>query len=314
VTAAEIIPADAATLERLAPLQREHAVTAYLATARTQLALAVEATGPAAVAALKAEIATAAEATKQLGLSREIQLDAVEMVRRAEYALGKAIRAGQERGEIGSRDNLGNRPRRDYERNGKVVQVGDVPQRNTSSPADFIPSTQERVDVYALSDDVAPAEFEQALTDAKDEGNPSRANVVRKIKRIKCDLPDEPTDPAKLTAVRRLARIRELAPTGYTSHQIAAEIGVQAEYVRLRAREHGIEIVADKVMGRSARRVDSNHIVQETVNSLEGLTVGIRLVNFDDLDREQAENWATSLTDSLRALNRLAKQIKEMTQ
>lgn len=36
-----------------------------------------------------------------LGLSKEIQQDAHEMVRRrAEYAVGKAIRAGQERGEI----------------------------------------------------------------------------------------------------------------------------------------------------------------------------------------------------------------------
>ncbi|MGA4670049.1 hypothetical protein ACPCG0_09675 [Propionibacteriaceae bacterium Y1923] len=44
-----------------------------------------------------------AEATKQLGLSKEIRDDATEMVRRAEYALGKAIRKGQAEGTVTSR-------------------------------------------------------------------------------------------------------------------------------------------------------------------------------------------------------------------
>lgn len=45
-------------------------------------------------------IATVAETSKQLGLSKEIKQDAEVMVRRAERSLGKAIREGQERGEI----------------------------------------------------------------------------------------------------------------------------------------------------------------------------------------------------------------------
>jgi hypothetical protein len=71
--------------------------------ARDWLATAVETTGPEQIAAAKAEIATAAEAIKQLGLSKEIRADAAEMVRHAEYALAKSIRKGQAEGTVAAR-------------------------------------------------------------------------------------------------------------------------------------------------------------------------------------------------------------------
>jgi hypothetical protein len=41
--------------------------------------------------------------------------------------------------------------------------------------------------------------------------------------------------------------------------------------------------------------------------------MGIELINYDDLDPEEARQWADSLNHSLRALNRFHKQIKETT-
>jgi len=58
--------------------------------------------------------------------------------------------------------------------------------------------------IYVMADGVSDEQFEVALTAASDEGAPSRANVVRKIKGIN-------------TPVQRLVRIREMAPTGRTS-------------------------------------------------------------------------------------------------
>src|SRR5690606_26145710 len=99
-TTGEIVPA--------APAQpSEVAITGYLQQARDWLATAVEQTGPEQIAMAKAQIATAAEAAKQLGLSKEIREDAAEMVRRAEYALGKAIRKGQAEGTVVSRGTRG---------------------------------------------------------------------------------------------------------------------------------------------------------------------------------------------------------------
>ncbi len=129
-------------------------------------------TGPEQIAAAKAEIATAAEATKQLGLSKEIQLDAQEMVRRAEYALGKAIRKGQAEGEIATHG-------------GGRRSTTATP--SLKSPSEFA-SKQElsgaghgQPGIYALAD--TPADhFDAAIDEAKAEGNLSRANVARKAR------------------------------------------------------------------------------------------------------------------------------------
>lgn len=116
-------------------------------------------------------------------------------------------------------------------------------------------------------------------------------------------------------AAERFARIRELAGSGHTSHQIAEILGYSsAAGVRETARQQKIAIPADVAMGKSHRRIDSNRIVRETAQALDGLLMGVDLVRLEDLDRVEAATWATSLTDSLRILNRFAKQIKEITQ
>lgn len=64
---------------------------------------------------------------------------------------------------------------------------------------------------------------------------------------------------------------------------------------------------------RKKRHLDPNRIVNETTVALEGLALGVGLVEVADLDPQRVYGWATSLSDSLRSLNRLAKQLKEMT-
>ena len=74
---AELVPAaNVAAIEALDPEQRSVAVTRMLSEARSWLAHAVEASEPQAISEFKAAMATVAEATKQLGLSKSIQLDA----------------------------------------------------------------------------------------------------------------------------------------------------------------------------------------------------------------------------------------------
>lgn len=157
-TTGEIVPAGPTAPNAVA-------ITGYLQQARDWLATAVETTGPEQIAAAKAEIATAAEATKQLGLSKEIREDAVEMVRRAEYALAKSIRKGQAEGTVATRGKTSH---------GEVL---DSPTKFASESDLYSAKTT----IHDLSDDVSDDEFEEALTEAREEGNLSRANVVRKI-------------------------------------------------------------------------------------------------------------------------------------
>jgi DNA-binding NarL/FixJ family response regulator len=275
-------------------------VIGYLSQARDWLATCVEITGPAEIAHAKAQIATAAEATKQLHLSKEIQLDALEMVRRAEYALGKAIRKGQAEGTITK----------------SVRETGGGPERrslnmNSSSPRELIPHGQDRADIYGMTDGVEPAEFDAALDEAKSEGNLSRANVARKAKAKK--QPGDIKGKSAEAIQARADRIEDMAGQGYSSRQIAASLDVHEATVKNTAKKFGIEIPADKVLGKT-RRHDSTRIAAAVVADLESMYASIELIDYDDLNREQAGQWANSLDESFKVLNRFRKQIKELAQ
>jgi len=88
----------------LVPLSKDAvSVVTALENAKAWLANAVETTGPAEIAAAKAQIVTAETHARELRLSKDIQTDTKEMVRIAEFALGKAIRKGQEEGTVARR-------------------------------------------------------------------------------------------------------------------------------------------------------------------------------------------------------------------
>lgn len=293
----ELVPVNPAELQQLNGSMREVAVSTYLEYAKTWLATAVETTGPEQIAMARAEIATAAEATKQLHLSKEIQLDAQEMVRRAEYALGKAIRKGQAEGTVRSKGNGGGTP------NG--APRGD---NTMCSPYDFASHSElhgqgdQGNGILGLAS-AAPDEFGAALDEAKEEGNVSRANVVRKIKR---------QAQATLSRQQRADLIEDLAAQGYSSRQMPKKVGVSEETIRQIARDFDIEIPADKIVGRS-RRLDHTQILESTVYGLEDTVSAIRLIDYSEVDPAKANEWATSLTDSISELRRFLKQIKEMT-
>lgn len=95
------------------------------------------------------------------------------MVRRAEYALGKAIRKGQAEGVIACRGGNGS----------NAFQSKTTDDAVLRSPYDFATHGELYGDgraggngVYAMAE-ATDDQFETALTEAKDEGNLSRANV-----------------------------------------------------------------------------------------------------------------------------------------
>lgn len=259
----------------------ELAVTSYLQQARDWLAQAVETTGPEQIANAKAEIATAAEATKQLGLSKEIQLDAQEMVRRAEFALGKAIRKGQAEGTIHARGHVD-------------------PHRVKTSVSEFFPGGKTMQETYAMTDGVDSADFEAALDEARHEGQLSRANVVRKIKQ----------QASPTTRDQRADLIAELAEQGYTSQQMAERVGVIETRVREIARSYDIEIPGDRAV-RNTKRPESMRIATTTVTALEGLVMGVELIDYGALDPDPG--WTESVAHSMQVLNKFARKIKEIS-
>ena len=122
----------------------------------------------------------------------------------------------------------------------------------------------------------------------------------------------DPADRSLEATARRRHLISEFAAGGMSSTQIGERLGISADRVRQVAREHGIDIRADAVLGR-ARRPDPGRIVEETVHALEGLAMGVQLADPAGLDPAEAAEHAASMTRSIRVLSRFARQMKEVT-
>ena len=120
-------------------------------------------------------------------------------------------------------------------------------------------------------------------------------------------------DKSRDAIQERRKQISKMAAEGHTSRQIAAAIGIDERTVPVIARAEGIDIQADKVVGKT-RRHDSNRIVSQIVADAENLTAGVELVEFAALDRLQATNWVTSLTESRNKLNAFIRRLTKETQ
>ena len=282
-------------VKNLPQAQQEMAVSMYLEQARDRLADALERTGPEAVANIKAEVATAAEATKQLGLSKEIRDDATEMVRRAEYALGKAIRKGQEEGTVATRATA-TRELRARERGDITSQV----PRATDIEPDFYSNSRKGSAISQLSEGATEEEFEEALGDARGEGNLSRANIIRKIKGVQ----------SGETRQQRADLIQKLAREGYSSRQMPSKVGITEQAIKDICRDFEIDVPADRVIGKS-RRVNSNRVLSGVTESLSAAAYSLQQIEPLDLDQEQAQEWVDSLTESLSAIRKALNPIKE---
>jgi Family of unknown function (DUF6551) len=194
----------------------------------------------------------------------EAQLAAAEIVRRAERGIGVAIRRGQQDGEIA-------RPGDHRSHGSPGVHGGNPNDRHDDhlgSPGSFFRHGDERADTYAMTAGVSDADFENAIGEAKAEGNLSRANVVRKVRQQRRAPPapeghvPDPADNSPEAAAARIKLIGEFAARGMSSGQIGERLGIAGDQVRQLAREHGIGIPADAVLGR-ARRPDSARIERQ---------------------------------------------------
>lgn len=288
---------DVALLDGLPQEAQELAITRMLDQSRQWLDRALEATNPAReVAEFKAFIATVAEAAKQKKLSEDIQLDAVEMVRRSERALGVAIRKGQEAGEVARRGQGG----------GTEIPPGATQPRSDrgmSLPTDFAKESELSGNgggIYAVTDGVSDEQFESALSEAKEERNLSRANVVRKVTQMQSFREKQET---------KWEKVELLANSGLTSPQIASEVGMSEAGLRDGARKRGIEFPADRIVGKT-RRIDPLEVIEQTVLSLEVTESSLVLADLSEVTAEQAAEWLSRIEKPLRSLKQFQTKLK----
>jgi len=112
----------------------------------------------------------------------------------------------------------------------------------------------------------------------------------------------------------RIAEIRKLALEGNRRAQIAERLNLSEERVSELATAGEI-VLPDAVIGRTPK-IKAHQVIEETVSTLEGLTLGLRAIDRVRFEctKEEALEWATSIDASLRVINRVRKQLKEYAQ
>lgn len=108
-------------------------------------------------------------------------------------------------------------------------------------------------------------------------------------------------------------RMRQMAADGHTSRQIAVEVGLGIEGCRLRLRELGIDVPADKVAGRNMLP-NANRIIESIVMDAENLTADVGLIDFDSLDRERIREWLKALNGARESLGGLIRRLNKEQQ
>lgn len=233
-------------------------------------------------------------------LGKDAQLATGELARRAERALAQAVREGQRRGLIISNGI-----------NTRFSLPGDPVPVTTFVSKDLVSGNE--AGIYRLADGISDEVFELAVSQALEENQISRKRLVQIClelipKKPGDEIPDR-ADHTPAAAVRRLELITQYAPTGMTSPQIAARIGIGANHVRRMARAANVEIPADAVLTRSIRPT-SERIVRETAQVLDGLAVGIAMADASSLSIELIQEVKASYGASLRTLNSFMRKMR----
>jgi hypothetical protein len=147
-----------------------------------------------------------------------------------------------------------------------------------------------------------PELFEKVVS-----GEITAAAAERKLK-------DKSTLPVKgQPKEQRLADIARLAAGGHRAQQIAAQLGITVQHVRLLANEGSIEL-PDRKMGK-LRAIDACSLVERTITGIAGFASGLRVIKNVDLPiaPDLAAEYAAELGDSLHELTWLQTRMKEIS-
>jgi hypothetical protein len=303
-------PADIAALPEE---QRGELISRALEESKGWLAVATTGTDPTPLAEFRAWAATVAEMTRQRGLAEEIQLDAREMVLRAERGIGLTIRQGQDAGEIATL-----REAKSYAGKASAAKRGDqllqekLMAERKPMPSDFVDPgllngrNNHSPGVFDLTDGIDDDVFEEALDQARVDRNLSRAHVTRKAQGVA-------DERERLPMSERVDQIRRLAESRASSRQIAHEIGVGPEWVRELARRNNIEIPADRSMSRAQYNLDPANVLGSMITDIHTATeVADSLVSLDSLpylDDQVMREWKTKLDGAMTYLRKLRREL-----
>jgi hypothetical protein len=317
--AAELKTAVAPTrmFDGLTRQERELKITSLIERAGKALHAAVESGESAEVmAAYKDQAAALADLSKRVDVSKDAVLDAQVLQRRAERGLGIAIRHGQAEGAI--------RTQKDG------ASVRDAPFAGTAkgskaSPYEFASNAELYGDkrgtnsngIYALADNGSPQEFDRAVSDARAEGNVSRANVVRKLK-AQVEEPEvvgAPTD-APAVADPFEVKVRELAEKLPTMAAVYEQVkdGYGSGYSAFTGwcRRHGIEFEFRDPRAWEKYALSQRGVLERSSETVSAAARFLSELDVRALDPERIPEALERLGDARTNLTKAIRKLEEL--
>lgn len=126
--------------------------------------------------------------------------------------------------------------------------------------------------------------------------------------------PAEVTDSngtVKKPVEERREEISTLAAEGHRAEQIASKLGVDVARVRRIAKRFDIPL-PDQHIGK-VHHVQVRRVIEQTITGLEGYALGLNTIgSLSEVTSEEASEWLESLTASLKALNKLKRNLTEI--
>lgn len=128
------------------------------------------------------------------------------------------------------------------------------------------------------------------------------------IAEVRRELGMSTIDKTRRGTQERRERMREMASQGYTSRQIAAELGLNEAGCRSTMRQEGIEVPADKATYQTQRH-NSTRIIENIVMDAGNLTADANLIDFSSLDRAQIKQWVDALVEAKKSLESFIRRL-----
>lgn len=122
-----------------------------------------------------------------------------------------------------------------------------------------------------------------------------------------------PQFKSRAAVEQRKEQMRTMAANGYSSPQIAQAIGVTVEGCRQRMRDLGIDVPADRAVGRGQKH-DSTRILETIVMDAENLMGDVNLIAFGELDHARFPEWVRSLKSSRDRLGEFIRRLQKEQQ
>lgn len=244
---------------------------------------------PTEVVEFRAKVIDILHSARTDGLGTAATMDLQEIARRCERWLATAIRRAQGQGRVrgpGTRDP-------------KLMSTEDYVRVR-------IPSTLSPYYVwFGLSDSA----FEDLLLQGRANGTLAQIPLIAIVRNL--------NGGASPRTIQHRRRIAELADQQMSTRQIARAMGMDVDIVSRIANQSGIEIPADQVIGKKSRRIDPYQVVSEGVIALEGIALGLGLLesgDYDNLNQLDVAEWLASLGKTLPTITALRKELNRVYQ